>query len=280
MKYYRIVDWERHYENNRTRDLVHMSWVPMPNRWDGDGYTELMDHPNAAAHFGAWCSLVQVASRCEPRGSLLRSSRTKVRGGSEESILPHDVISLSRMTRIPELVFDEAIPRLINIGWIEELEIIPHEGAATPQEGAAIPHPTAYGTEGNGKEGKRKDIQDTIPGIKIPDHLNEVWPHFVAMRKTIKKPLTPRAIQNLLGTLSKYDHATQVAMIEQSITNSWAGVFPLHQQRLEQRPRPVINAPYHQPYRPEKPASKLEPIGDIVHRLLPDRPPTPPTEKT
>lgn len=166
MKYYRIADWGRHYENNRTRDMVHMSWVPMPNRWDGDGYTELMDHPNAASHFGAWCLLVQVASRCEPRGSLLRQSRTllreprtQVRRGSYPQSYPHDAESLSRMTRLPAEVFEEAIPRLVSIGWLEELEIIPQEGAATPQEGAVIPHPSAEGTERNGterKEGKER----------------------------------------------------------------------------------------------------------------------------
>jgi hypothetical protein len=40
------------YENNRTRELRKLDWVPMSNRHDGDGYTELMDHQNGAAHFG------------------------------------------------------------------------------------------------------------------------------------------------------------------------------------------------------------------------------------
>ena len=105
----KIVDWETRYENNRTRDLKRMQWVPMPNRHDGDGYTTLLDHPNGAAHFGAWCALVQVASRCDERGALLRHGA----GG-------HDSASLARMTRIPEAVWLEVLPRLLSIGWIED----------------------------------------------------------------------------------------------------------------------------------------------------------------
>jgi hypothetical protein len=34
---------------------------------DGDGYTELVDHDDGAAHLGAWCAIVQIASKCDPR---------------------------------------------------------------------------------------------------------------------------------------------------------------------------------------------------------------------
>ncbi len=140
MKPITIVDWDTRYENNRTRDLKRMAWVPMPNRHDGDGYTTLLDHPNGAAHFGAWCALVQVASRCDERGTLLRH-------GAE----PHDSGSLARMTRIPESVWLEVLPRLVSIGWINGYEI--------PQESAVSPHPAAMnGMERNGMErnGKKR----------------------------------------------------------------------------------------------------------------------------
>src|SRR4051812_15271607 len=102
MPLYRIRDWSKHFENNRTKELKHMTWVPMPNKMDGDGYTELVTHPNGAAHFGAWCALVEVASKCGDRGTLMR-----------EGAKPHDSASLQRITRLPAAVFDEAIPRLV-----------------------------------------------------------------------------------------------------------------------------------------------------------------------
>ncbi len=64
-EFLRICDWDTLYENNRTRGYKKLNWVPIPNRMDGDGYTELVDHPNGAAHLGAWIAIVQVASRCE-----------------------------------------------------------------------------------------------------------------------------------------------------------------------------------------------------------------------
>lgn len=142
---YKIANWTKYYENNRTRELKKMAWVPMPNKFDGDGYTYLVDHENGAAYFGAWCALVEVASRCDVRGTLLRN------GG-----LPHDAESLSRITRLPIELWDEVLPRLVSIGWIERYEI-PQEGAGFPQEGATAPHPSANernGTERNGKNGK------------------------------------------------------------------------------------------------------------------------------
>ncbi len=129
---YRIKDWASHYENNRSKEIKKLEWVPVPNRMDGDGYTELIDHPDGAAHLGAWLAMVQVASRCEPRGTLMRD------GGR-----PHDSASLSRISRIPATVFDASIPRFVEIGWIEELSardfLAAQKGAAIPQEGAGLP---------------------------------------------------------------------------------------------------------------------------------------------
>jgi len=151
----RITDWDEHYENNRTREMKRMSWVPMPVKHDGDGYTELLDHPNGAAHFGAWCALVQVAARCGTRGTLLRDSRTTPQEGAES----HNPASLARMTRIPEAVWVEVLPRLVSIGWIEGYEI--------PQEGAAIPQVVAMnGTELNGTERNRKKVAASAAIVK------------------------------------------------------------------------------------------------------------------
>jgi len=67
-----IKNWDKHFENNRTRDLKQMRWVPFPNSHDGDGYTELVEHKNGPAHLGCWVAIVQVASKCDTRGTLLR----------------------------------------------------------------------------------------------------------------------------------------------------------------------------------------------------------------
>ena len=124
---YRITDWDAHFENNRTRILKELRFVILPNKQDGDGYTELLAHVNGAAHFGAWCALVQVASKCKPRGILVRDE-----GGTK----PHDPRSLARQTRLSESVFSEAIPRLVEIGWLEEVGAFDADGRAAAGRGA------------------------------------------------------------------------------------------------------------------------------------------------
>jgi uncharacterized phage protein (TIGR02220 family) len=154
-----IVDWAKHYENNRTRELKKMAWVPMPNRHDGDGYTRLLDHPNGAAHFGAWCALVEVASRCDVRGTLVRKGGEAIDSGS-----------LERMTRIPKVVWIEALPRLVIIGWIKGYTVS-QEGATISQEGATPAQVvTMNGMER--KEGKERNI--TMSGDESPDPVSDL----------------------------------------------------------------------------------------------------------
>ena len=121
---YRIVDWDKNFENHRSRARKVLNWVPLPNKHDGDGYTELVDHPNGAAHFGAWVVLVQIASKAEPRGTLVRSGD-----------IPHTCASLRRMSKLSEEVFEEVIPRLVAIGWLEVIETEELEDSSLPSGG-------------------------------------------------------------------------------------------------------------------------------------------------
>lgn len=128
----RIIGWDKNYENNRTRELKRLDWLPIPNRMDGDGYTELVDHENGAAHFGAWMAIVQIASKCDVRGTLMR-----------DGAKPHNSRSLSRISRIPAEVFDEVLPRLKAIGWIELIPFENVEDTKTPHHGAGLSHAIA-----------------------------------------------------------------------------------------------------------------------------------------
>jgi len=145
---YRIKNWDKHYENNRTRDLKEMHWVPIPISFDSDGYTLIMEKKNGPAIYGAWVALVLLAGRCEMRGTLMRKGK-----------ICHDAVSISRMTRCQISVIKEMLEVCHHeCGWIEvdhygPETAIPQEGATIPQVDAAIPHPTDYGMEWNGMEG-------------------------------------------------------------------------------------------------------------------------------
>lgn len=159
MTLYRIRDWDKHFENNRSREVKRLSYVILPNSLDGAGYTELIEHKNGAAHYACWVGCVIVASRCDPRGTLLRGSAR-----------PHNSDSLSRITRIPEHFWKEALPRLVSLGWLEcidgELKDLGQSAEtddAASQVGATLSQDGAAHTEGNRREGKGTEGSSTEP---------------------------------------------------------------------------------------------------------------------
>jgi hypothetical protein len=106
-----VKDWERIYEKAQSKKCTRLNWVAIPNRHDTDGYTRLIEHEHGALHYGVWVLMVEVASKCSPRGTLVASNGEA-----------HTAESLARITRVAARVFQEAIPRFLSteIGWLEE----------------------------------------------------------------------------------------------------------------------------------------------------------------
>ena len=66
------------------------------------------------------------------RGTLVRDGRI---------VLPHTPHSLARISRLPASIFEEVIPRLLQIGWIEVCDDLHlHSSADKPHDGAATRH--------------------------------------------------------------------------------------------------------------------------------------------
>jgi len=122
---YRVRNWDRHYETNKTRPLKTLTWIALPVALDSDGYAELLEHPNGAAHFGIFVALLEVSARCVPRGCLRRARK-----------VPHDAASLSRVCRVPAQMVQEALDRLVSIGWIETWH---DQATAAPERAASVP---------------------------------------------------------------------------------------------------------------------------------------------
>jgi hypothetical protein len=83
------------------------------------------------------------------------------------------------------------------------------------------PSENRKGTKSKGADAPLVVVPDWIPG--------EAWSDFVSHRKSIRKPLTPKAAELAIRTLdelrAKGQHPT--AVIEQSIAAGWTGLFPL-----------------------------------------------------
>jgi len=220
MNAYRIKDWNDIYENNRTRTMKHMRWVPVPNGHDGYGYSCLVDHKNGAAHLGVWLAVLQVASKCDTRGTLMRDERH-----------PHDAASLARMTRLSDKLISEALVRLASpdIAW---LEVVDSEGLApTCHESGTILTPDCpsadeegrKGIEGNGIEGKEE--MQGIPEALDNPQFKDAWDKWTQHRKEKRSALTPLTIKQQLSKLDGMGVKDAITAIERSITNGWIGIF-------------------------------------------------------
>ena len=69
--------------------------------------------------------------------------------------------------------------------------------------------------------------------------LNEAILSFIEYRKSVKKPMTDRAVELLISKLDGMtgDTQEQIDILNQSIVNGWQGIFPLKEQ---DRRKPVI----------------------------------------
>jgi len=148
VKLYRIRDWSDHFENNRSKTVVSLSWVAIPNRHDGENYSSIVTHEDGAKIFSAWILMLQVASKCDPRGTLIRDNKT-----------PHTPLSLSLKTRAPQEWFEIALDFLVsNTDWLEYEELA---GDCQPTVRQLTPECASRArAEWNGKEGmERKEVE-------------------------------------------------------------------------------------------------------------------------
>lgn len=178
MKFLRIKDWGKIYENNRTRELKHMDWIPVPNKHDGDGYTTLVDRENGAEMLGAWLAILQVASKCDVRGTLLR-----------DGAVPHNSLSLARITRLRADVFERVIPVLINeCQWLENVESI--DKPPLSAQSCDIPAPSCglVTMEGKGREENGREEKKAENGSPPPSFIKEVFDAWNEMAEKIGIP--------------------------------------------------------------------------------------------
>jgi hypothetical protein len=158
----RVREWDRLYENNRSRELGQTRWFPMPNDLSAHRYVELVAHEDGATHFAVWVTLLMVASRATPRGVLVR-----------EDGRPHTPESLALITRLPQNVIEATIERLLKMNLLElsgdnprkKTKLASHPDAARSQAAAVEPQESA--TEGKGiehhhQEGNRTECEITL----------------------------------------------------------------------------------------------------------------------
>lgn len=82
---------------------------------------------------------------------------------------------------------------------------------------------------------KEKSFQDVFNENNFSNELTNSLKDFIVMRKTIKKPMTTKALELLLKNLDRLTNleAEKIAILNQSIENGWQTVYPL--KNLEEK---------------------------------------------
>lgn len=91
---------------------------------------------------------------------------------------------------------------------------------------------------------KPKTVGSLIEGYTDNEDLQKALMDFAKMRKSIKNPLTQRAMELLFDKLDKLtdDDNTKIEILNQSIMNNWKGVFELKETKKQSKPIPQKKA--------------------------------------
>jgi hypothetical protein len=162
MKFLRITDWADHYETAESRRIKDLSWVATPNGHDSVSFCQLLKHPNGMAHFGAWNLILQVASKCSTRGTLTYGKKCP---------RAHDAETIAELTHGSVTIIKEAIGRLLDMGWLEEIDSDGQESAghALPSAGQA----TNTGQDRTGQDTGGRTGDAPAPDDGLSDFLGD-----------------------------------------------------------------------------------------------------------
>ena len=232
----RIRDWDIHFEQDRSRRYKNILWVPIPNK-QGFGYKSIIRHKRGFEIFTSWISLLQCASKCDPRGDLSK----------------YDLEGLSVLTLISPEVLSMSIKYLSqDLDWIEVISNLdtpcPSLDHNNPVGSSVLFNSVLFNSILSHLIIKEHMPTSDCLDTKEESPLNSALEDFREYRKKIKKPMTEKAEDLLLKKLERLapnNQDLQIKIIEQSIVNGWTGVFPYNDgeqskpNRNQYGPQPV-----------------------------------------
>lgn len=114
--------------------------------------------------------------------------------------------------------------RLAQARWRAKQKALPSSTVDTTVDTTEIQNNNAEEDIDKDKNKKKKEIiYSSVP------ELNDAILSFIEFRKKIRKPMTDRAVELMIGKLEKLTSSTpeQIEILDQSIMNGWTGIFPL-----------------------------------------------------
>lgn len=158
MKLYRIKDWNKHFENDRSRTRNKCSFVCVPNKQHGMGFSYLMAEIDGATIYGVFHLIVGACSQQSPPRHGLLTADGELTGS------PWGPDDMAVKFRRPAKEISRALEVLSSerVGWIEVLES--SHSPPTHRPVTANSPPTHL--EGKGreeKEGKGREDASLFP---------------------------------------------------------------------------------------------------------------------
>jgi|GEM_PF-6670467 len=127
IRIYQVANWNDHFENSRSREIEECSWVAIPNKHHGSGFSRLLASPDGLARYGLWCLIIQLCSRQISAGECRRNGWMTDDG--RPSGHPWDAEDLAiRWRQNPDFV-QECIDLLCSprINWMRVHDHVPAE---------------------------------------------------------------------------------------------------------------------------------------------------------
>ena len=233
---YQIMDWDRHYENNRSREIQKPDWCAVPNKQDGLGYRRLLRRKCGEAAYGCFVACVLAASKFRPdsRNGWLTDDGT-------EKGRPWDAEAISLKTGFCVATCEAMLSYTScdEIAWMVRHDC--GEGAVKVR--CACVERTGTGTEqeqvGGSDSPKKQKVEDhEIPSVLRDDRFMAAWGSWVADRRERRKPITARAAKKQLERLEAFGLEKAIRALDKAVECGWQGIYDPDGGATRQAPKP------------------------------------------
>ena len=168
MSVFQVKDWDTHFENNRSRTREKCSFVCVPNKQHGMGFSRIMAEPDGAMIYGIWHLILGACSQQTKRDGWLTSDGHQ----TGTAWTPED---LALKFRRPEIEVVMALEVLCSekVGWMSARRV-PAECPSGDLEGKGREEKEGKGMERppaqtNGELPTEKEAVDMTMTAGIPE---------------------------------------------------------------------------------------------------------------
>jgi hypothetical protein len=158
---YQVQDWDKLFENNKSRERDNCHFVCVPNKQDGMGLTRVLACKNGAAIYGIWHLILGACSRQRrPRAGWMTDD-------GHQTGTPWALADLALRWRRQEQEIVEALELLTspNIQWIKAFDV-PANGTADEVPAECPGSARVVPAECLGREGKEGNEQKEGKGTE------------------------------------------------------------------------------------------------------------------